>query len=104
MPDSPTNFPAAPWVIKPQVPDEIFTDRQEFLEYFYDAARKAADRRTMSTVLLGQRRMGKTEIFQLTSLPVLFGANSVNRSTAGSSVSTSMASPSGFVTTTPSRA
>lgn len=64
MPDSPTNFPATPWVIKPQVPDEIFTDRQEFLEYFYQAARKAAERRTMSSVLLGQRRMGKTEIFR----------------------------------------
>ncbi|MCP4689906.1 MAG: hypothetical protein GY859_17780, partial [Desulfobacterales bacterium] len=34
------------------------------LEYFYKAAMDAAGRRTMSTVLLGQRRMGKTEIFK----------------------------------------
>ena len=32
--------------------------------YFYEAALKARTRRTMSTVLLGQRRMGKTEIFK----------------------------------------
>lgn len=37
--------------------------RQEFLDYFYHAALKASERRSMSTVLLGQRRMGKTEIF-----------------------------------------
>ena len=53
-----------PWVIKTLVPDEIFTDRAEFLDYFYKTALKAATRRTMSTVLLGQRRMGKTEIFR----------------------------------------
>jgi len=51
------------WVIRPQVPDEVFTDRAEFLEYFYKSALETANRRTMSTVLLGQRRMGKTEIF-----------------------------------------
>ncbi|MBL7065638.1 MAG: hypothetical protein ISS49_15715, partial [Anaerolineae bacterium] len=54
----------APWVVKPLVPEEVYTDRTEFLEYFYEAALKAATRRTMSTVLLGQRRMGKTEIFK----------------------------------------
>ncbi|MBV7330393.1 hypothetical protein KFU94_19525, partial [Chloroflexi bacterium TSY] len=64
MPDNPLSFPSDPWVIKPQVLDEIFTDRSEFLEYFYETARKAATRRAMSTVLLGQRRMGKTEIFR----------------------------------------
>ncbi len=52
------------WVIKPLVPEEVYTDREEFLEYFYHAALEAAHRRTMSTVLLGQRRMGKTEIFK----------------------------------------
>ncbi|MCP4107820.1 MAG: hypothetical protein GY749_20135 [Desulfobacteraceae bacterium] len=52
------------WVVRPVVPEEVYTDRQEFLDYFYDAAIKAAHRRTMSTVLLGQRRMGKTEIFK----------------------------------------
>jgi len=55
---------ALPWVIKPLVPEEVYTDREEFLEYFYNAALKAATRRTKSTVLLGQRRMGKTEIFK----------------------------------------
>jgi len=51
------------WVVRPLVPEEVYTDRQEFLDYFYDAALETAHRRTMSTVLLGQRRMGKTEIF-----------------------------------------
>ncbi|MBL7063557.1 MAG: hypothetical protein ISS49_05015 [Anaerolineae bacterium] len=54
----------APWVVKPLVPEEVYTDRTEFLDYFYEAALKAATRRTMSTVLLGRRRMGKTEIFK----------------------------------------
>ncbi len=53
-----------PWVVKPLTPVEVYTDRAEFLEYFYHAALQAATRRTMSTVLLGQRRMGKTEIFK----------------------------------------
>ncbi len=52
------------WVVKPIVPEEIYTDREEFLDYFYRAALDASRRRTMSTVLLGQRRMGKTEIFK----------------------------------------
>ncbi|KPA09975.1 hypothetical protein MHK_009823, partial [Candidatus Magnetomorum sp. HK-1] len=46
------------------VPEAVYTDRQELIDYFYDAALKATSRRTMSTVLLGQRRMGKTEIFK----------------------------------------
>jgi hypothetical protein len=52
------------WAIKPIVPEEVYTDRQEFLDYLFKAALKARTRRTMSTVLLGQRRMGKTEIFK----------------------------------------
>jgi len=52
------------WVIKPDVPDEIYTDRQEFIEGFVKDAYDAIRRRTMSMVLLGQRRMGKTEIFK----------------------------------------
>jgi hypothetical protein len=52
------------WVVKPLVSEEIYTDRQEFLDYFYQAALKARTRHTRSTVLLGQRRMGKTEIFK----------------------------------------
>ncbi|MCP4111909.1 MAG: hypothetical protein GY749_41335 [Desulfobacteraceae bacterium] len=53
-----------PWVIKPIVPEQVYTDRQELLDYFYNAALEAAHRRSMSTVLLGLRRMGKTEIFK----------------------------------------
>ncbi|KPA16916.1 ATPase domain protein, prokaryote domain protein, partial [Candidatus Magnetomorum sp. HK-1] len=52
------------FAIKTLVPDEIYTDRKELIDYFYNAALKAATRRTRSTVLLGQRRMGKTEIFK----------------------------------------
>lgn len=52
------------WAVKPMVPEEIYTDRQEFLDYLYQAALDAISRRTMSTGLLGQRRMGKTEIFK----------------------------------------
>jgi hypothetical protein len=55
---------SAPWVVKPLVPEEVYTDRVKFLDYFHHAALEAAHRRTMSTVLLGQRRMGKTEIFK----------------------------------------
>ncbi|OQY59480.1 MAG: hypothetical protein B6245_06435 [Desulfobacteraceae bacterium 4572_88] len=52
------------WVVKTIVPEAVYTDRQEFPDYFHKAALNAAGRRTMSTVLLGQRRMGKTEIFK----------------------------------------
>jgi hypothetical protein len=54
----------APFVVRPLVPAEVYTDREEFIDYFYNAALEAAGRRTMSTVLLGHRRMGKTEIFK----------------------------------------
>ena len=56
--------PSHKWAIKTLVPEEVYTDRQYFLDSFYEAALKARTRRTMSTVLLGQRRMGKTEIFK----------------------------------------
>jgi len=56
--------PSYQWAVKPLVPEEVYTDRQKYLDYFYDAALRATERRTMSTVLLGQRRMGKTEIFK----------------------------------------
>jgi len=52
------------WVVRTLVPEEVYTDRHELLDYFYNAALETAHRRTMSTVLLGQRRMGKTEIFR----------------------------------------
>ena len=58
-----TPVPPPPYILRPGVPEEVFTDRQEFLDFFHEAALKAITRRTMSTVLLGQRRMGKTEIF-----------------------------------------
>ncbi|KPA09489.1 ATPase domain protein, prokaryote domain protein [Candidatus Magnetomorum sp. HK-1] len=51
-------------IIELLVPEEVYTDRQDHIDYFYTAALKAISRRTMSTVLLGQRRMGKTEIFK----------------------------------------
>ncbi len=53
-----------PWVIETLVPEEVYTDRAEFIDYFYNASLNAIGRRTMSTALLGQRRMGKTEIFK----------------------------------------
>ena len=52
------------WAIRPLVPPEVYTNRQEHIDYLYNAALDATGRRTMSTVLLGQRRMGKTEIFK----------------------------------------
>ena len=52
------------FAIKTLVPEEIYTGRDEFIEYFYKEALKAATRRSRSIVLLGQRRMGKTEIFK----------------------------------------
>ncbi len=52
------------WVIKTVVPEDVYTDRSEFIDFYYNAALNAIDRRTMSSVLLGQRRMGKTEIFK----------------------------------------
>ncbi|MCP4199233.1 MAG: hypothetical protein GY762_18970, partial [Proteobacteria bacterium] len=42
----------------------VYTDRQEFIDYFFNCALDARERRAMSTVLLGRRRMGKTEIFK----------------------------------------
>ncbi len=53
-----------PWAIKTLVPDEVYTDRQEYMDYFYKYALKSATRRSRSMVLLGMRRMGKTEIFK----------------------------------------
>ena len=52
------------WAIRPLVPEEVYTNRKEHIDYLYNAAIKAITRRTMSTVLLGKRRMGKTEIFK----------------------------------------
>ncbi|OAD22781.1 hypothetical protein THIOM_001402, partial [Candidatus Thiomargarita nelsonii] len=42
------------WAIKPSVPEEIYTDRQEFLDYLYQTALKAR----------GPRQVGKSTIAQ----------------------------------------
>ncbi len=73
MDDAKRKTGSPPWVVKPLVPEEVYTDRAEFLDYFYRAALKAATRRTTSTVLLGQRRMGKTEIFKRVVNRLFFG-------------------------------
>lgn len=52
------------WIVKTAVSEEVYTDREEFLEYFHKAALDAAGRRSMSAVFLGQHRMGKNEIFK----------------------------------------
>ena len=52
------------FIIKQMVPDQIFTDRKSFIEHFFKLARNAVHQRSNSTVLLGHRRMGKTEIFK----------------------------------------
>ena len=53
-----TNKEESRWAIRSLVPKAVYTDREEHLEYLYKAAIDAIGRRTMSTVLLGQRRMG----------------------------------------------
>ncbi len=52
------------WAIETLAPEAIYTDRKEFINSFYRAALRAKSRRTISTVLLGRKRMGKTEIFK----------------------------------------
>ena len=52
------------WVIRPLTPEEVYTDRERPLAFFYKISLQAIGRRTRSTVLLGKRRMGKTEIFK----------------------------------------
>ena len=61
------------WAIRPLVPREVYTNRQEHIDYLYNAALDAIGQRTMSTVLLGQRRMGKTEIFKRVVNRLFFG-------------------------------
>jgi len=52
------------YAIRPIVPETVYTNRNEHLNYLYQAALNAIERRSMSVVLLGRRRMGKTEIFK----------------------------------------
>ncbi|KPA17681.1 ATPase domain protein, prokaryote domain protein [Candidatus Magnetomorum sp. HK-1] len=61
--------------IETLVPEEVYTDRKYHIDYFFNAALKAITRRTMSTVLLGQRRMGKTEIFKRVVNHLFFNQN-----------------------------
>ena len=59
------NQPSQPkYAIRPIVPETVYTNRNEHLNYLYQAALNAIERRSMSVVLLGRRRMGKTEIFK----------------------------------------
>jgi hypothetical protein len=59
-----SQHPQTKYAIRPIVPEAVYTNRQEHLKYLYQTALNAIDRRSMSVVLLGQRRMGKTEIFK----------------------------------------
>ncbi len=59
------------WAVKSLVSEEVYTNRQEFLNYFYQAALKAITRHTRSTMLLRQRWMGKTEIFKTEQMSTL---------------------------------
>ena len=59
-----SQHPQTKYAIRPIVPEAVYTNRQEHLNYLYQTALNAIDRRSMSVVLLGQRRMGKTEIFK----------------------------------------
>jgi len=52
------------YAIRTIVHPDVYTDREEFLSYYYNAAMDAKSRCSMSSVLLGMRRMGKTEIFK----------------------------------------
>ncbi len=52
------------FAMRPMVPEAVFTDRREHIDYFHRSAMRAIERRSMATVLLGQRRMGKSEIFK----------------------------------------
>jgi len=67
------------WAIRPLVSEEVYTNREEHLEYLYNAALEAIGRRTMSTVLLGQRRMGKTEIFKRVVNTLFFGQDNYEK-------------------------
>ena len=52
------------WALRPVTPEELWTDREWHLNSLHDWSLKAITRRTSSTVLLGRRRLGKTEIFK----------------------------------------
>lgn len=79
-------YKSTPWVVKPLVADEIYVDREEFLDYFYEDAHRSVTRRGMSTVLLGRRRMGKTEIFKRVVNRLFFEQDPTNPETRDSLV------------------
>ncbi len=58
------DVPGGKWVIRPDTPEAVYTDREDILEYLHKAARDTPERRTRSLVLLGKRRTGKTEVFR----------------------------------------
>ncbi|MDI6793272.1 MAG: ATP-binding protein [bacterium] len=52
------------WLFRPNCPDELFTDREDWLKFLYQQAVEAKKLRTTSTALIGLRRLGKTELFR----------------------------------------
>ena len=60
-------------IIPSSLPEPVFTDRKEHLDCLVQAALKSVTRRTTSIVLLGQRRIGKAEIFKRAVNRLFFG-------------------------------
>ena len=48
-----SHHPQPKYAIRPIVPEAVYTNRQEHLNYLYQTALNAIDRRSMSVVLLG---------------------------------------------------
>ncbi|MBF0453059.1 MAG: hypothetical protein HQK75_20325 [Candidatus Magnetomorum sp.] len=63
------------WIVKNRVSDDVYTNREELLAYYYKVSLQTAERLTMSNVLLGYRRMGKTEIFRRVVNKLFFEQN-----------------------------
>lgn len=63
------------WIVKNRVSDDVFTNRVNFLDYYYRVSLQTSQRLTMSNVLLGYRRMGKTEIFRRVVNKLFFEQN-----------------------------
>jgi AAA+ ATPase superfamily predicted ATPase len=66
------------FAIRPIVPETVYTNRNEHLNYLYQAALNAIERRSMSVVLLGRRRMGKTEIVKRVVNRLFFAHRSIS--------------------------
>lgn len=52
------------WVIKPTCPDEIFTNREDVLDFLWGKVIDTSRLRTISTAFIGLRRFGKSELFR----------------------------------------